>query len=343
MSPAANRRNDNPYLSILGNALEQQGVSVMRPSMPFGGSKAQAVHLHWLEQVFWGRLSSRSNTAAALNAERLIRWASDARSRDGRVVWTVHNLAPHEGMGQERAAIWSRLTDALLPLVTDVVTMSESAQIPVFAAYPAAGKAKPHVIRHPHYRDHFNRLGIAETKAAERPIILCIGKMRRYKQVPELVRVFQERTHRDYRLVIAGLADADYAAEIADAIGSDHDILFRNEEISDAELLHLLRTASATIFNFSTILNSGSVLAALSAGSRVMCSAHGALTELAADVGSDWVRTYEGPLTATWLDAQLDDLKHANPVASAPDLSAYDPSLIAAQHRAVYLNGSGVA
>jgi beta-1,4-mannosyltransferase len=343
MSPAANRRNDNPYLSILGGALEQQGVSVMQPSLSFGSSKVQTVHLHWLEQVFWGRLSSRSNAAAALNAERLIRWASEARSRDGRVVWTVHNLSPHESMGRGRAAIWSRLTDALLPLVTDVVTMSKSAQTPALAAYPAARKAKPHVIRHPHYRGHFDLVGRAETKPAERPTILCIGKMRRYKQVPELVRVFRERTHRDYRLVIAGLADASYAAEISNAIGGDNDVVFRNKEISDAELLDLLRIARATIFNFSAILNSGSVLAALSAGSRVICPAYGALAELADEVGRDWVRTYEDVLTADWLNTQLGDLKFADPFADAPNLSAYEPSLIAAQHRKVYFNGSGIA
>jgi glycosyltransferase involved in cell wall biosynthesis len=79
--------------------------------------------------------------------------------------------------------------------------------------------------------------------------------------------------------------------------------------VPDSEIQVYLRAADLVVLPFSETLNSGSALLALSFDRPVLVPRQGALAELASEVGSEWVRTYNGPLTETLLASALEDAR----------------------------------
>ncbi len=341
MYPAAVPKDDNPFIPILVNALRANGVEVsnFRPFVPVVGTP-EVLHLHWLEKIFWGPLAQRLPYFPEWQAELLVRVARRVCRAGGKVVWTVHNLAPHDVLCSPQKKLWGAMLTSLLPSVTDVVVMSESSSPLVRSTYPALTNAQFHVVPHPHYIGYFAsrrsdtniraKLGISTGT----PFFVCAGKMRPYKQIVEIIRLLREDSTVDFRLLIAGDGDEHYCNLIKKEIASDARFTFDNRVIPESELADYLSSADAAIFNFASILNSGSVLTALSLGTPVLCPRAGALTELAAAVGPDWVRAYEGSLTSEWLMRNLAEL--TRPTSSRPDLEFLSPQNVARSYAKIY-------
>jgi beta-1,4-mannosyltransferase len=88
------------------------------------------------------------------------------------------------------------------------------------------------------------------------------------------------------------------------------------------------------VLPFTDITNSASALLALSFDRPVLVPSLGAMGELQALVGPDWVRTYCGDLTPAVLS---DAITWAGPRAGAmPDLDALDWSAIARRTLSLY-------
>jgi glycosyltransferase involved in cell wall biosynthesis len=96
-----------------------------------------------------------------------------------------------------------------------------------------------------------------------------------------------------------------------------------------------LRAADVVVLPYSRIQNSGSAILALSADRPVVVPAIGAMTELRQQVGSNWVYTFEGDLTAEVLDDVAAWLRDADR-GESPDLSGLAWPAIATQTLAAY-------
>ena len=98
--------------------------------------------------------------------------------------------------------------------------------------------------------------------------------------------------------------------------------------LPDDELPTLLAAADLVVLPYRRIQNSGSAILALSANRPVLVPDLGAMRELQADVGGEWVRLYDGELAAEDLLASL-DWACAPIREDALDVSSYDWDAIA--------------
>ncbi len=339
MYPAHTAAEDNPFISILADGLRRAGLEVTPFTPKATRPQADALHVHWLEQIFWGRWAARWPVISRIIASRLVVAAQQYRAQGKPVVWTVHNLRPHDGMSAMRKVIFDDLVRRFVPLVTDYVVMSSVIQDAVLKAYPALQNARAHLIPHPHFSDFFNNLrpftdlrvhyGIPK----EIPVLASIGKIRAYKGLSHLVDTARQ-LNSDFRLIIAGDGDAIVCAGIRASMGDDQRFIFDNRPLSQHDVASLLAGSDASVFCFSDILNSGSVLAALSMSSPVICPSIGALAGMGELLGPRWVNTFSPPLTVDKLDACLSGVHLRSGVTC--DLSANDPMLVGSMHARIY-------
>jgi hypothetical protein len=83
-----------------------------------------------------------------------------------------------------------------------------------------------------------------------------------------------------------------------------------------------LGAADLVVLPFHSILNSGSVLLALSHNRPVLAPRIGALPEIQAQVGAHWLRLYEGEISPAVLAAAVaEPAPHED---ERPDLTAFD-------------------
>jgi glycosyltransferase involved in cell wall biosynthesis len=267
---------DNQYLDRLMAAVRDAGLeaepirltprAVARPGLA-------AVHIHWPEYLVPHRAGSPLD---ALRLLRLLAALLRARRRGVRVVWTVHNLGPHDA-----SVSWAahRAYDVVARTADVFVTHSRAAADRAAARYPrAAGRTI--VAPHGHY------LGVhppaRRSRAAVRAgygipddafVLLAFGQIRAYKRLAELSGAVDGDVH----LLVAGAAtDAEAAAELEAGERVHLDV----RRIPDEEVGDLYGAADAAVINYAEVFSSGSLLLALSQGLPVVSAASEAVDEV---------------------------------------------------------------
>ena len=318
------KRGADAYTGQLARHLEARGAIVD----PFTFRRAllgryDVVHLHWPES----HLRARRWWRALAKHARLFALCVLLRLRRTRICWTLHNLRPHEHDH------W--LSERLFPLwfprlCTHVIALSPTGLEQARARFPVLGRKAAAIVPLGHFRDAYPpgppraecraRLGLP----AEGFTFLFLGTIRRYKNVPRLVDAFRDLTDRDVQLVVAGrpLFGVRPDAILARAAG-DPRIHCHLRFLADPEVPVFLGAADLVVLPFEDVLNSGSVLLALSLDRRVLAPRLGALPDLEQLVGARWLRLYAGPLTAGILAEARRAVTGTRPDERA-DLSPFD-------------------
>ena len=233
-----------------------------------------------------------------------------ARMRGARLVWTVHDLGPHESPHPGLERLFWRL---FLPMMDGIVTLSMVAEEKTLARFPSLRHVPHAVVPHGHYRPAYpapvprsearRALGISD----ESRLAAFVGRIRPYKNVEPLVEVFRAWDDAAARLLVAGNpVSASLADRIRRAAASDDRIRTDLRFLERRELVTVLGAADLIVLPYDHILQSGTALLALSFDRPVLVPRRGAMGELQAEVGAEWVRTYEGDLTAETLAEAMD-------------------------------------
>lgn len=325
--PAFRTRHANPYNALLYDAVQEQGVSVREFALAdLVRSRPDIVHVHWPELLLLSSHRSWQSRARLARFEALVRLA---RRRGTRLVWTFHNDGAHE-----ETALHRGMERMLARTVDGVFTLSSAGEtafrerfgpdIPVFRT------------PHGHYRDGYPlTVDRAQARAElgidpDVTLLAAVGQVRPYKNLPALARAVREVADPAVRLVIAGKpAGRRDADELGAAAGDDPRIRLDLERLDDARMAAWLRAADAIVLPYRRILNSGAAILALSADRPVIVPAIGAMPELAATIGAEWVHTYEGEISATVLGQALAWLRSTQRPAR-PDLGPLEWAPIAA-------------
>lgn len=330
----------NPYLRLLKDALGDAGVRCRGGIGFLWWGDHSLVHVHWPEAMARHRLTAGALLKSALMVGGLVA----ARLRGRKVIWTVHNLQTHEGAARPmlETLAWAVFQRA----VSGVILLTAGAEAEFLTRYPQLADRPRAVIPHGHYRalarpdaDRAaarDRAGIAAGSA----VITFFGLVRPYKGVRELIEAFREADISDSHLVIAGqtmggLTEPQFPDAIEQQIGVSERITGHLRRLSDEELSTLMAMTDLTVLPFRRVLNSGSVLFALSSNRPVCAPRLGALPEIQAQVGPEWLYLYDPPLTPEILrDAlrwALEDRRGAR-----PNLDAFDWRVIGLAHRAFF-------
>jgi glycosyltransferase involved in cell wall biosynthesis len=329
--PAFKNAERQPYNTLLYRALREQGAEVAE----YGATallrrRWDVVHVHWPESL----LEVRSRSGARWSARRQLALIDQARLRGARLVWTAHELKPHDLVLPEiERAFWSALlrrVDAWISLSLRGLELTRE-RYPELAALPSC------VVPQGHYRsvhpqpaareEARRRLGLPP----QARVIAHFGQLRPYKNVPHLIRVARSLRDPELVLLVAGRLSrrAELHDELRAAAGGDPRVRLLPRHLGDEELRLLIGAADLLAFPFRDILHSSSALLGLSLDRPVLLPALGAMPELAEQVGPEWVRLYPGEIDAAALGAALDWALAARRPARAP-LERFDWVRVAA-------------
>jgi glycosyltransferase involved in cell wall biosynthesis len=336
--PAFRTRFANPYNARLYTEIQRLGVRVR--DLRFDQlltSPPDIVHLHWPELTFLSGHRQWRVVARLLLFFPLLRVA---RLRGTRLIWTAHNVGAHEQRSTAALRAWYRRW--WCANVDGVLSLTEDGVSAVRASYPELKSVPAFVTPHGHYRDEYDfsvhrgaaraELGIDDSCT----LILTLGQIRPYKNVPMLIDAVVTSERSDVQLLVAGRPDSPTTADqVRAAAAASPKIRLELEFLSPDRMATVLRAADLVVLPYRAIQNSGSAILALSADRPVVVPELGAMSELQRQIGAHWVHTYSGEFTAAALADALRWLE-SNDRPARPDLTALDWSVIAARTVSAY-------
>ena len=297
--PGFTSENGNPYTRLLYEGMEAEtnvevdGFSMFEPLQ----RRYDVWHVHWPEDF----LSYPSKVAAYFYVTAELLLFAWARLWGTKLVWTVHDLGPHESYHPRLEALFWPL---FLPMVDGIISLSETARAEAYERFPVLRSVPSAIVPHGHYRTAYpDPVPKAEARRrfnleADAPVILFVGRIRPYKNVVSLIETFRQWKNPEARLVVAGNPVSDDLSErICTAAERDARIRSDLRFIEEGEMPALIATADLVVLPYETIMHSGSALLALSFDRPVLVPDRGAMTELQQRVGPEWMRTYSGELT----------------------------------------------
>ena len=214
-----------------------------------------------------------------------------ARALRYRLVWTIHEIVPHEGRSGDRVATWMLALASQLLIVHDETTAKQAHGLP-------GARRKLAIVPHPAYVDVYKRarpgavvrreLGLAEARF----VFLCFGNIRAYKDIPLLLEAFggTRRELPDVALVIAGQpTDPDSVAATEAAAAADPRILPVLRFVENHEVADLFAAADASVYPRTDGGTSGSILLSMSLSSPVVAARQPAYVELLGEEDAGWL------------------------------------------------------
>ncbi len=304
--------NINPYIGLLRDGLAAAGAEVRLAAsldpVALAAFRPDVIHLHWLERydlprpitaaslrgaVDLPRRALRRVTESAANAAAIYTWRRRARlqglfgqlrafqASGGRVAYTVHNLDPHEEAGAVE-----RWGTAQMLALADVVHVHDAGT----AALVAARFGRRHgvvIVPHGHYLSCYpntvsrNTARAALSLPTDAFVFACLGLLRPYKGLEELLPAFRSLPERDLCLLLAGKPGSkSYLRSLQVLAAGDRRIRLAPRFLQPDEVQFYLNAADACVFPYRQITTSGAALLAFSFGLPVIAPALGTFPSL---------------------------------------------------------------
>lgn len=287
----------NPYQALLYRQCLAAGIApVPLPSLDdmetLAGLRGAGIdvvlHLHWLNQI---TKSATSEDQAGASVDAFLARLDAFREAGGHLVWTAHNVLPHDSRFPiADAALRQGLSDRSL-LVHVLASGTVDAVGDRYRMPP--GERLVHV-PHPSYvgaypagpaRDQARQeLGLTPDEL----VYAFVGAIRPYKGLDELLDAFDEvcaaDPSRPRRLVVAGNPDGGPSIEGAlDRCLAHPNVLLHARRLPPEDLAVILRAADVAVLPYRDALNSGVLMLALTFGLPVVAPAIPGVTELVDD------------------------------------------------------------
>lgn len=283
----------NPYQALLYGEMPASAIRVARARVLPGFGPASfllgatywrlrgchLLHVHWPAfGIGWPKRFARS---LSLWSTYLSLWW--ARVLGYTIVWTVHNIVPHEPATSDDRAVARELaktsaavivhSDTLIGQVTElgakrVVTIRQGSYVGVYSETTLSPDE--------------SRLAIGAGRSDF--VFLCFGLIRAYKGIPRLVECFLREFGEQNRLVIAGPCQDRSVLPVLTEPESTR-VIVRDELVPDAEVSTYFKAANVACLPFERITTSSSVLLALSFGVPVVAPRLGTIVDLPQEVG----------------------------------------------------------
>lgn len=268
---------DNPYQDLLAGALVRQGVEIdFRKTLPTSDeiramaaeSEPPILHLHWLHPLF-----RQTNWFAPIHYMRFRRRICLIARAGIPIVWTLHNLLPHERMyralGRTSRHLMRRHASAILTHCDDGRRQFEQ----TFGPCPRIHVIPPQG----HYRDVYPaappqsearaRLGLPDDAF----VYLAFGMMRGYKGLDDLMKAFRASAgEKDYLLIAGHIYHRRLKDELEKEARSSTRIILHARFVADEEIPLYYSAANAAVCSFRQVLNSGSIILAMTYGLPVV-------------------------------------------------------------------------
>ena len=282
----------NPYARLLIEALAQYGVDLEVPESlnlwrqvwrrDIGGLHFGWVNGHYAGGDHWYTVAAQAlSFAVALVLARL---------RGLRIVWTVHNLYPHE-----QPYPWVDRVVRLLVCAVAHAVIVHCHRAGELVAEHFGRRDDVYVIPHGQFIDPYpNTISQQEARKAlglspESFVYVFFGNIRPYKGIETLFDAFTSLDDPSARLVIAGKLHRSYGGTLPGSANQDPRVLLlakpEGEGIPADEVQVYLNAGDVVVLPFLDTLTSGSAILSLGFGKPVIAPAVGCLPELLQDHG----------------------------------------------------------
>lgn len=335
-SPLAPETNGNPYVALLHDELRANGVVIDHLSGWRLLSRPDIVHVHWPEHLV------RSDKARTLvwDGGKVLSLIAAARLRGAALVWTAHNLEPHERSHQRLLRAFLGLFVAQVDLVIGLSAASHEALV---ERYPSLRGRPFVVIPHGHYKDVYvggepdrlqcrRNLGLAQNRRT----LLMLGYIRPYKNVAGLVNAFVRMPEVQAQLAIVGrVSSAALAEGIRRAASDDERVRLSLSPASVDDIVSWHAASDVVVLPYGGLssLNSGAALLALSLNRPVVMPDGPSARELLEQVGPEWLIPVDGDER----DFVLAALSAPEPTDPEPPLGHLDWAPLASQTLIAYV------
>jgi glycosyltransferase involved in cell wall biosynthesis len=309
----------NPYWKQLQSSLEQLGIEFVQAEDKLylqwrwlfrNRHWVDVIHFHFLEHHY----SAGNAHASGLLLMKFVLKLLLAKVLGYRIIWTLHNLYPHEKLYPEYIGRFAHLAMAQL---TDVIIVHcETAQRALAKEYYR--RRNVCIIFHPNYIGVYPNKG-SKNEAKEKlnlsehkRMILFLGTIRAYKGVEQLITAFQRVKDDNLVLVIAGKLWHTMSEGNLIQDNSHHGkrIVLVPQFIPDTDLQIYYNAADAVVLPYTNVLSSGSALLAMSFGCPVIAPSVGCLADLiTADTGVLYDPSQADGLYRALVQALSQDLK----------------------------------
>ncbi len=327
--PAPDDRTPSDYIHDLAGELRGHGIAMeaLTPRRLLGPRRI--VHIHWPEYVMRPILANApKRVAKALWGLAVV---ALLRLRGFPLVYTAHNLAPHDGFESRRERWGYR---RILGMADHVVLLSGGHDRLLDDRYPELTGVPKTLI--PIGVTRFGPPRPAHPDADGGPVVfVAAGRIAPYKRLVELGTAAETLGAGRIRLDIIGLdKDPDVRVEL-DRITARTDAVTTEYGYAEADRIHeVLVAGHAAIALQAEAFTSAAALLSLTHGLPVVMSPGPQADFLTDVVGEEWVATLAGDITAD----KLDDLCRwaLAPRSGLPDVSRFEWPAIGDAYNELY-------
>lgn len=283
---------DTPYQGLMSKSLSLLGVKVVFPKrytdlLPFSpifatvyAWRPKVIHLHWVLTFFLSKTKTTTFIRLIIFLLSLVVLKKLLRIR---LVWEIHDKYNHERkhllLDISASRIISRLSDAL-------IVHSQAAKSEITQLFEIKDKSKIKVIPHGNYISAYPNT-VSKKQAREELclnetdfVFLFLGKMMPYKGLMVMIDVFNQLSHPEAKLVIAGKpVNSATKHELLNKCKANSDIKLDLTFIPYEKVQTYMNAADTVVLPYTEILTSGVTVLAMSFGKPVIAPAVGCIPE----------------------------------------------------------------
>ncbi len=280
----------NPYVTLLAQGVRAADPRMqvhIRPRLTWSrillDPRWRLLNLHWIEHQY--AYGPTPHDQARKNLEQLLRKLRYLQRQGRKLVYTVHNLTEHEA----RHPDLNHRANAWIFQHADAIHVHNQ-----FAAQEVARRyGRTH---HVFIIPHGNYIGVypqdlpreQARKQLDIPshhfVFLCLGQMRPYKGLDELIAAFLQRDMPDTTLILAGqIPDATYAQALTHLAGDHPNIRLFPQYVPPEHVQRYCNASDVCVLPYRDATTSGAALLAFSFGKPVIAPAIGPFPELLGD------------------------------------------------------------
>jgi glycosyltransferase involved in cell wall biosynthesis len=266
-------------------AMRKQGANIVKGIFSLRWLMANLrnvdyVHFHWPSFSY----RHASGVQSTIRFGKLCFLLLLAKFRGASIIWTSHNLYPHDKNS------WPLIDTLARRVVTriakHILAHGPSAAEIVAAEFPAA-RGKITTIWHGHWIDYY-RHGCSRRDARARLVIpedafayTFVGLCKEYKNLHELIPTFQSISGTAWLVIAGSFQTKAYQEQIEHLIAQKPErIRFVPGYIPDDDLQVYLAVADMVVVPYLEILTSGSAMLAMSFGRPVIAPCRGYLRDV---------------------------------------------------------------
>jgi beta-1,4-mannosyltransferase len=278
----------NPYLDQLYGHVSDPRLMVrrVRPAWRglielLSGRGPRIWHVHFFDEI----TQRPERSLSWLRTEMFLRLVALVCASGARVIWTAHNIEPHE---LYHADLARRAYQAMLQRAHIVFVHSRAAGETLVERYGRPRRLEIIPIGNwiglagPIQARDISRARLGWPRGVR--VVLGLGTLRPYKGFEDLIEAFRPVANPNTRLLIAGHPqDPAYAARLVERCADLPCVQIQSGYVSDAELPYYLAAADVVALPYRKLLTSAMLMWPLSYAAPVVVPAFSPVTELLED------------------------------------------------------------